>query len=205
MAVIQVVVALEETLIRGALAALLAREEDMDVIAELADAREVLRAATKHRPQVVVLDMDLLEPEGLSMARQTREAAPDTRLLLLVDVHKPSIVGRVQGGHVPGVGFVAMDASPATLVQAIRQMAQGAAVLDPQVAVAALRAAANPLTPREREILAIVAEGESVKEVADRLYLAVGTVRNNLSRILAKTGARSRIEAIKIAQDAGWL
>jgi two-component system response regulator DesR len=205
MAVIRVVVALEETLVRGALAALLAREEDMDVIAELADAREVLRTAAKHRPRVVVLDMDLLEPEVPSMAGQMHEAAPDTRLLLLVDINKPSIVGRVQGGHVPGVGFVAMDASPARLVEAIRQIAQGSAVLDPQVAVAALRAAANPLTPREREILAIVAQGESVKEIADRLYLAVGTVRNNLSRILAKTGARSRIEAIKIAQDAGWL
>jgi two-component system, NarL family, response regulator DesR len=205
MAVIRVVVALQETLMRGALAALLGREEDIEVIAELADTHGVLRTAAKHRPQVVVLDMDLLEPEEPSMARRLREAVPGTRLLLLVDVHKPAIVGRVQSGHVSGVGFVAMDASPARLVEAIRQIAHGKAVLDPQVAVAAMRAAQNPLTPREREILAIVAEGESVKEVADRLYLAVGTVRNNLSRILAKTGARSRIEAIKIAQEAGWL
>lgn len=189
---------------RGALAALLAREHDIDVIAELTDVREVLRTSAQHHPQVVVLDMGLLESEGASMPHRIHEAAPNTRLLLLVDVHKPSMAGRVQG-HAPGVGFVAMDASPARLVEAIRQTAQGTAVLDPQVAVVALRAAANPFTPREREILAIAAEGDSVKEIADRLHLAVGTVRNNLSRILAKTRARSRIEAIKIAQDAGWL
>jgi len=198
-------VALGESLMRGALAALLAREEDIDVVAELAGAHDVLRTARKHHPEVAVLDTDLLEPETPAVAQQLYDAAPDTRLLLLVDVHKASSVGRVQSGRVPEVGYVAKDASPAMLVEAIRQVAQGAAVLDPPVAIAALRAVENPLTPREREILAIVAQGESVKEIAGRLYLAVGTVRNTLSRILSKTGARSRIEAIKIAQEAGWL
>jgi len=203
--VIRVVVALGENLMRGALAALLAREEDIEVVAELAGAHDVLRAARKHYLEVAVLDTDLLEPETPAVAQQLYDTAPDTRLLLLVDVHKASSVGRVQSGRVPEVGYVAKDASPAMLVEAIRRIARGAAVLDPPVAVAALRAVENPLTPREREILAIVAQGESVKEIADRLYLAVGTVRNTLSRILAKTGARSRIEAIKIAQEAGWL
>jgi two-component system, NarL family, response regulator DesR len=204
-AVIRVVVALGESLMRGALAALLAREEDIEVIAELADAHEVLRAGSKHHPEVAVLDTDLLEPEEQAAAQPLYDAAPGTRLLLLVDVHKASSVGRVQSGRVPEVGYVAKDASPAMLVEAIRQLAQGAVVFDPRVAVAALRAVQNPLTPREREILAIVAQGESVKEIADRLYLSVGTIRNTISRILAKTGARSRVEAIKIAQDAGWL
>ena len=202
---IRVVVALGENLMRGALAALLAREEDIEVVAELAGAHDVLRAARKHYLEVAVLDTDLLEPETPAVAQQLYDTAPDTRLLLLVDVHKASSVGRVQSGRVPEVGYVAKDVSPAMLVEAIRRIARGAAVLDPPVAVAALRAVENPLTPREREILAIVAQGESVKEIADRLYLAVGTVRNTLSRILAKTGARSRIEAIKIAQEAGWL
>jgi two-component system response regulator DesR len=91
------------------------------------------------------------------------------------------------------------------VVEAIRRVARGDAVLDPQLAVAVLTAAENPLTTREREILAIVAEGAPVKEIANRLYLATGTVRNNLSRILAKTGARNRLEAYQIAQEAGWL
>jgi len=203
--VIRVVVALGETLVRAAFAALLAQEEDIDVIAELAVAREVLRAAATHRPHVVVLHMDLLETEEPPTAGQLGGLVHETRLLLLVDIHKPSIVRRVRTEHVPRVGYVAMDTSPARLVEAVRQIASGNAVLDPEVAVAALNAAENPLTPREREILAIVAEGVPVKEIAARLYLAVGTVRNNLSRILAKTGARTRIEAIKIAQDAGWL
>lgn len=205
MDVIEVVVALRGTLARGALAAVLAYEKDIEVVAELADAREVLRIpAAASAPQVVVLDMNLLETAEVSRVRELWSTVPDTRFLLLIDVHKPP-AGRVLVQCAPQVGFVATDASPTRLVEAIRQMARGEAVLDPEVAVAALTAAENPLTPREREILAIAAEGAPAKEIAARLYLAVGTVRNNLSRILAKTGARTRIEAIKIAQDAGWL
>jgi two-component system, NarL family, response regulator DesR len=205
MAVIQVVVGVAGPLVRGALAAVLGHEEDIEVIAELADADEVFRTAERCSPQVVVLDMDLLETEQTSTAQELLSTMPDTRLLLLVDTQKPSAVGRVRISDVPRMGFVAMGASPARLMEAIREIARGEAVLEPEVTVAALTAVQNPLTSREREILAIAAEGVPVKEIADRLYLAVGTVRNNLSRILAKTGARTRIEAVKIAQDAGWL
>jgi len=103
------------------------------------------------------------------------------------------------------VGYIVLDTSPVRVIEAIRQVAQGDAVLDAEVAVALLTAVENPLTAREREILAIVAEGPPVSEIASRLYLATGTVRNNISRILAKTGARTRLEAYRIAQEAGWV
>jgi two-component system, NarL family, response regulator DesR len=121
MAVIQVVVGLGETLLRGALAALLRREEDIEVLAEPADADEVIRITETYRPQVVVLDMDVLETEEVWQAAHVTSTVLDTRLLLLIDTQKPSVVGRVRSGLVPRVGFVAMGASPARLVEAIER------------------------------------------------------------------------------------
>ena len=202
---IRTVVALGGTLMRGAIVALLTHEEDIDVIAELSDGHEVLRMAGRHHPDVLLLDTELHDWIENEKARPLSTVLPGSRHLVLVDAQRASAIRRVSSGQIPQVGYIGLDTSPATVVEAIRRVARGDAVLDPQLAVAVLTAAENPLTTREREILAIAAEGAPVKEIANRLYLATGTVRNNLSRILAKTGARSRLEAYRIAQEAGWL
>jgi two-component system response regulator DesR len=200
--VIRVLLGHRGTLVRGALAAVLSQEPDLDVVAELGRAEEVLPMAAKYDPDVVVLDpllhggVDVFELcSGLS----------DAGVLILMDREMPAAVSLEVVRLVPSVGLIATDASPDDLVKAVRLVYRGKPVLDVGLAVAALRAGENPLTEREREVLLQVTTGATAKEVAHTLSLSAGTVRNYLSRILAKTGARSRIEAIKIAQDAGWI
>jgi two-component system, NarL family, response regulator DesR len=126
-------------------------------------------------------------------------------VLILLDRQSGAGVSRSLARLAPRVGFLGTETSPYDLVESVRQMARGEPVLDAEVAVAALTADENPLTDRECEVLRMALDGAPAKEIAQRLYLSAGTVRNYLSRILAKTGARSRIEAIRIAQDAGWI
>ncbi len=200
------VVAVAGTLVRSALATILTQEADMYVVAELSDAQQMLRVARRHPPpDVLVLDTELQESVESLEDNDLGYLLPESRHLVLVDVQKPSAIARVSSSQIPQVGYIPLETSPAKVVEAVRLIARGDPVLDPQVAVAVLTAAENPLTERERKILAIVAEGAPVKEIANRLYLATGTVRNNISRILAKTGASTRLEAYRIAREAGWL
>jgi two-component system response regulator DesR len=189
-------------LVRGALAAVLSQEADLDVLAEVEKADDVLPAVARARPHVVVLDPMLdgkIRIEELCL--QLREPG----ILILIDRDLLNGVSLALVRLAPRVGFIATDASPADLAEAVRQLAQGAAVIDPAVAVAALRAVENPLTERECEVLRLVTTGATAQEIARRLNLAAGTVRNYLSHILTKTDARSRIEAVRKAQEAGWI
>jgi two-component system response regulator DesR len=125
--------------------------------------------------------------------------------LTIVDESAPAAVGRTLALLSPGVGLLTVNASPTDLVEGVRRLVRGEPVVDAALAVAALTALENPLTEREREVLRLAVDGAPVGEIAEILVLSVGTVRNYLSRIMVKTGARSRIEAIRIAQAAGWI
>jgi two-component system response regulator DesR len=218
--VIRVVLAHHLALLRTALAALLSRERDIDVVAELTDVREAVPAAVAQLcPNVLVLDSEILgganplgipafpvgpagQPPGAAALYHLHDEVPYCGLLVLVDAANGSTVGDVLRRCPSRVGFVAQEAPGARLAEAVRKLACGESFLDPSVAIAAKT---NPLTPREREILALAAQGAPVQEIAEQVCLATGTVRNHLSRVLTKTGARTRIEAIRIVQRSGWL
>jgi two-component system response regulator DesR len=203
--VIRVLLAQNGTLIRGALAALLGQEADIDVVADVAELGEVVAAARRCHTDLVILDLDLVDIDHLSALAGLTRALPSQGLLVLTDVRQSALLATAAPRELPQVGFVSKQTSPTRLVEAVRQLARGEPTLDPQLAVAALTGRGNPLTVREREVLMLAAGGAPAKEIAARLFLATGTVRNYLSSSMGKTGARTRIEAIRIAQEAGWL
>jgi two-component system response regulator DesR len=202
---IRVLLAQDRTLIRGALAALLDREIDIKVVAQVGELDEVVRTARRCRPEVVVLDLDLVDIDHLSALAGLARALPGHGVLVLTDLKHSALLATKAPRELPRVGFLSKEAPPSRLLDAVRRMARGEATLDPELAVAALTGRGNPLTAREREVLGMAAAGAPAKEIAARLFLATGTVRNYLSSSMGKTGARTRIEAIRIARDAGWL
>jgi two-component system, NarL family, response regulator DesR len=203
---IRVLIGQRGRLLRESLVAVMSAADDVEVVAELSCSDDVLPAARQNRPHVVVLDHAL--PGTVTVADLSPvlcRALPGCRVLILLDRQSGPGVGRSLARLVPLVGFLGMETSPVDLIESLRQLARGEPVLDAEVAVAALTAGENPLTERECEVLRLAVDGTPVKEIAQKLYLSAGTVRNYLSRILTKTGARTRIEAIRIAQDAGWI
>nr|ABL09961.1 regulator [Streptomyces echinatus] len=200
---IRVLLAEDEHLIRGALTALLSEEVGIDVVADTGTGRSVLSLSLQHRPDVVVLDVMLPDMTGLEVAEQLQEHLPSCRILLLTSLGIPGTVRQALEQQVDG--YLLKDAPPAALADAIRKVAGGQRVIAPGLMLAAWESRANPLTPRETEILRWASEGGSVRDVADAARLSPGTVRNHLSSIVTKLGARSRLDAVRIAQDAGWL
>lgn len=189
-------------LLRGALAALISAEPDLEVVAQLARTGDVPAAIARERPQVAILDY--LLPGNATVSELCR-TLPDCAVLVVLDPQLSAGAGRSLAQLAPRVGLIGTEASPAELVDGVRQLARGEPVLDPALAVAALTAGDNPLTERECEVLRRVMDGAPAKEIAKKLELNVGTVRNYLSRILAKTGARTHVDAVRIAQEAGWI
>jgi two-component system response regulator DesR len=204
--VIRVLLGQRDTLFRGALAAVLSELPDLCVVAELAGLDELVPAAVRHRPRVAVLDGGLpgTDPIG-DVCRALREALPACRPLVLLDRGSAAGLSRQLTPLAPWLGLLATDAAPADLVRAVCLMARGVRVLDPGLAAAGREAASNPLTERECEVLRLTQHGAPTKEIAKRLNLRVGTVRNYLSRGLTKTGGRTALEATRIAQEAGWI
>lgn len=201
-AVIRVLLGHRGALLRGALATVFATESDLDVVAVLEHADEVLLATVRQQPDVLVLDAQL--PGDLRVETMTRRA-PSTGVLVLSDRDQSAAISRRLIRQVPRVGLIATDTSPGELVTAIRRIASGLTVVDHGMALAALRADDNPLTDRECQVLRLVTTGATAQEVARKLCLSSGTVRNYLSRILTKTQARTRIEAVRKAERAGWI
>jgi two-component system response regulator DesR len=198
------VLLVEQTnLFRAALAAVLSKEDDLDVVAQLGRITETELIARAVRPDVAVIDIDLLTDENAAIAGRLNEALPDCAILALAGPDLTEAVHEALDSHVRG--FVGKDTPPSQLAQYIRQVAAGERVIDPTLAVAALSAPRNPLTAREREILRIAASGVPSAEIGAQLYLSAGTVRNYLSAIMHKTGARNRLEAVRIAEEGGWL
>lgn len=200
---IRVVVMEEMGLLRGALCAVLSNEEDMDVIADAADVGEMLTVVRREKPDVMVLDLTPDAPGGLVVIEQISFESPGTSVLAMSSRWRPATM---QAAVAAGArGFISKDGPPSELVAMVRSLAAGERVMDPLAAVAALGPPESPLTRREAEVLRAAAEGLPLKEIARRLFLAHGTIRNHLSVIMRKTGTRNRLEAIRRAQRDGWL
>ena len=190
-------------MIRGALAALLSGEPDIEVVAQVERGDEVLAAALRAEPDVALLDIEMPGRDGITAAAELRDHLPGCRVLMLTVFGRPGYMRRAVESGV--VGFLLKDAPPSELAVAVRRAAAGERSFDPKLTMAALSEGASPLTPREREVLALSSHGASVEQVAARLNLTGGTVRNHLSIAIQKLNARNRIEAARIAEEKGWL
>jgi two-component system, NarL family, response regulator DesR len=200
---IRVLLAEDQAMVRGALASLLALEEDIEVVAEVDRADAVLEAAQAARPDVALLDIEMPGGDGLTVAEELRRALPDCRVLILTTFGRPGYLRRAMEGGV--AGFLLKDAPASELARAIRRALAGERIVDPGLAAAALSEGESPLTPREQEVLAAAREHATVAEIAGAVYLSPGTVRNYLSSAMQKLGARTRAQAVRIAEEKGWL
>ncbi len=200
---IRVLLAEDQAMTRGALAALLGLAGDIEVVAQVGRGDEVVPAALATHPDVALLDIEMPGGDGLTAAAELRRYLPSCRALILTTFGRPGYLRRAMESGV--VGFLVKDAPASELATAIRRAMAGERVIDPTLAAAALSEGSNPLTEREREVLAAAAPGTSVAEIADRLALSEGTVRNYLSTAIQKLNARNRVEAARIAEEKGWL
>lgn len=201
--VIRVLLAEDQAMVRGALASLLGLEHDIVVVAEVGRGDEVLAAAATSRPDVALLDIEMPGMTGLDAAAALHAAMPGCRVVILTTFGRPGYLRRAMEDG--AAGFMLKDAPASELAAAIRRVVAGERIVDPGLAAAALSAGENPLTAREREVLAAARTEGTVAELAGALHLSHGTVRNHLSTIMGKLGAGSRIEAIRVAEDRGWL
>jgi two-component system, NarL family, response regulator DesR len=201
--VIRVLIAEDMHLIRGALVALLSLEPDITVVAELDRGDTIVDTALTSEPDVAVLDIDLPGLDGLTAAEQLHHRLPDCRTLVLTGMSQPGHLLRALQNHVRG--FVVKDAPVETLADGIRRVARGERVIDPDLVAAALETGSTPLTERETDVLRAAESGLPTEQIATHLSLSPTTVRNYLSNAISKIGGRNRIDAIRIARDAGWL
>jgi len=201
--VIRVLVAEDMHMIRGALVALLSLEEDMEVVAELDRGDTVVETAVRSHPDVAILDIDLPGLDGLTAADQLYRRLPDCRTLVLTGLSQPGNLLRALKVHVRG--FILKDAPAEKLADGVRRVFNGERVIDPELIAAALETGSTPLTSRETDVLRAAQSGISTHQIAERLSLSPATVRNYLSNAISKVGGRNRIDAIRIATDAGWL
>jgi len=199
---ISVLLAEDVQMVRGALETLLNMEPDIEVVASVATGGEIVPAVNKNRPDVAVLDIDLPGMDGLSAAMMIHDSAPATRTLILTSLGRPGTLRRALNARVNG--FILKDSPVNELADAIRGVAVGRRVIDSQLALAAWDGDECPLTPRELEVLRLAADGASATEIAEMLFLSVGTVRNYLTTACAKIDARNRIDAVRIARTSGW-
>jgi two-component system response regulator DesR len=201
--VTRVLVAEDMQILRDTLIAVLDLEDDFEVVAQVATGDAVLPAALAARPDVAVVDIDLPGMDGLAAAALLRERLPECRVLVLTALAVPGNLRRALAVQV--AGFLGKDAPSQDLIAAVRRVAAGDRVIDPRLAVAALEVPANPLSPRESEILKLYADGHDPTDIAADLHLSYGTVRNYLASAVTKLGARNRVDAIRIADRSGWL
>ncbi|MDI2130616.1 response regulator transcription factor [Yinghuangia seranimata] len=200
---IRVLIAEDQHMIRGALVALLSLEDDLEVVAELDRGDTIVDTALRTRPDVAVVDIDLPGMDGLTAADGLFRVLPSCRVLVLTGLSQPGHLLRALKVHTRG--FLVKDAPAATLADGVRRVAAGERVIDPGLVAAALETGASPLTPRETDVLREARAGGSTDEIGRRLGLSPATVRNYLSNAVGKVGARNRLDAIRIATDAGWL
>ncbi|MFC5826913.1 response regulator transcription factor [Nonomuraea insulae] len=200
---IGVLMAEDVAMLRHALVSLLNLEPDIQVLVEVEAGDEVLPAARKHRPQVAVIDINMPRLNGLDAAAQLRVHLPEVRVLILTSLGKPGILRKVLTAQVSG--FILKDGPPEQLAQAIRDVFQGKRVIDPQLALMAWDSGENPLSNREAEVLRLTGRGENPEEIAKKLFLSTGTIRNYLTTSVTKLNARNKIDALRIAEEMGWL
>ena len=204
MTVIKVLLAEDMHLIRGALAALIDLEDDMRVVGQVSTGDDAVARGVELRPDVAVLDVRMPgRLDGLGAARELRERVPQCALLMLTSAGRAETLRRSLAAGARG--FMLKDAPPARLAEAIRRVAAGETVVDPDLAAAAITGPSNPLSPREAEVLRKAGEGADLKEIAAELFLSKGTVRNYLGAIVTKLDARNRLDAVRIAAENGWI
>ncbi|MFF3005212.1 response regulator [Kitasatospora sp. NPDC057940] len=200
---IRLLLAEDQELVRTALCALLDLEDDFEVVAAVGRGDQVVDAAREHRPHVALLDIEMPGLDGLAAAAVLAQQVPDCRVVILTTFGRAGYLRRAM--EAGAVGFVVKDAPAEVLADAIRRVAAGERVVDPELAAATLAAGASPLTARERDVLNASRSGAGVAEIAGKLYLSEGTVRNYFSSAIAKTSSRNRTEALRTADDRGWL
>jgi len=201
--VIRVLLAEDQAMVQGALAALLGLEPDIEVAARVGRGDQVLSAALENRPDVALLDIEMPGMDGLEAAKALHIQLPRCKVMMLTTFGRPGYLKRAMENG--AVGFLTKDAPGADLANAIRKVAAGGRVIDPALALDALNAGNNPLTSRERDVLACAGQGLSNATIAETLYLSEGTVRNYLSNAIQKLRASNRVEAWNQAKDNGWL
>jgi two-component system response regulator DesR len=200
---IRLLLADDQALVRGALAALLNLEPDLEVVAEVGSGDEVVPAVRAHGPDVVLLDVEMPGMDGIEATAAVRAEFPAVRVLIVTTFGRPGFLRRaLQSG---ADGFVVKDTPAAQLADAVRRVHAGLRVVDPALATDSLVAGESPLTARETDVLRAARDGSSVATIAKRLFLSEGTVRNHLSAAIGKTGAANRAEAALIAEGNGWL
>ncbi|MEV4459496.1 response regulator transcription factor [Microbispora sp. NPDC049633] len=200
---IRVVLAEDQSMVRGALASLLGLEPDIEVVGEAANGDEVITVAEATRPDIALLDIEMPGRDGIAAAEELRRRVPGCKVVILTTFGRPGYLRRAM--EAGAVAFLVKDSPARELAAALRRVLRGERVIDPGLAAAALSAGPNPLSPRERDVLSAAADGSTIGDVAARLHLSEGTVRNYLSAAIHKTGARNRIEAVRKAQAQGWL
>jgi len=200
---IRILLADDEHLIRGAMAALLALEDDLTVVAQAATGAEALAMARALRPDVVVVDLQMPDADGVTVARTLHEELPACRTMIVTSHGRPGHLKRALAAGVRG--FLPKTVSADILATVVRTVHGGGRYVDPQLAAEAISAGDSPLTPREADVLELAAEGAPVEEIARRAALSPGTVRNYLSSAVGKTGAANRHEAVRIARGRGWI
>jgi two-component system response regulator DesR len=201
--VIRLLLADDQALVRGALAALLDLEPDLEVVSEVGTGDAVVAAVLEHRPDVALLDVEMPGLDGISATAAVRAAAPETKVLIVTTFGRPGYLRRaLQAG---ASGFVVKDTPASQLADAVRRIHQGLRVVDPALATDSLLAGESPLTARESDVLRAARDGSSVAAIAKKLFLSEGTVRNHLSAAIGKTNAGNRAEAVLVADGNGWL
>jgi two-component system response regulator DesR len=200
---VRVLLAEDQAMVRGALSALLSLEDDIEIVAEASRGDEVLPAALDTLPDVALLDIEMPGGDGLEAAAVLHERLPSCLVVILTTFGRSGYLRRAMESG--AVGFLLKDAPASELAEAIRGVTKGERVVDPALAAAALSEGDSPLTEREREVLAVSEGGATIEDIAARLYLSEGTVRNYLSTAIKKLGARNRAEAARLADRKGWL
>ncbi|WP_122262153.1 response regulator transcription factor [Ornithinimicrobium cerasi] len=200
---IRVLLADDQALVRGALAALLDLERDIEVVAQVGRGDEVVATVRHTSPDVCLLDIEMPGLDGIAVAAALREAGLPTRSLMVTTFGRPGYLRRAMDAGASG--FVVKDTPADELAEAVRRVHAGLRVVDPTLATESLIGGPNPLTDRERDVLREALDGATVQRIAGRLYLSPGTVRNYLSSAIGKTGADTRVEAARAAEENGWL
>jgi len=200
---VRILIAEDQDLVRGALQVLLELEEDFEVVAALDRGDDVLEAIARTNPDVALLDIELPGENGLDVAASIRRSFPSVRVIMVTTFARAGYLQRALNAG--AAGFVGKDNPPDELFRSIRRVIEGHLVVDPQLAASALSLGNSPLSARERDLLRAARSGVTTRELARQLALSEGTVRNYLSSAITKTGASTRAEAIRRAEELGWL
>ncbi|MFJ3192981.1 response regulator [Streptomyces griseoviridis] len=200
---VRVLIAEDVSMLREALVALLELESDLEVVAAVGRGDAIVPTALRARPDVAVIDISLPGIDGLSAAKELHRQLPHCRTIMMTGMGRSGTLRRALDAKV--AGFLLKDSDPHRLAQAIRAVAAGQRAIDPELALTAWDVQDTPLTRRELEVLRLAAQGAEAGEIAGRLYLTKGTVRNYLTSIVTKLNARNRVDAVRIAEQAGWI